>query len=103
MTGVLKLYLLGVLIGAPGIADQNDTKLAKAQAGQATIVAEAPVLNNYKTCLLSAKKQFSSCTTKTNKSIQTSSKSAHSIFKKQRVCEMKKEESLSGCKKLFLR
>ncbi|MBT5470164.1 MAG: hypothetical protein HOK41_06135 [Nitrospina sp.] len=102
MTGVLKLYLLGVLISAPGIADQNAIKIAKAQVEPQAVVAQVPhPLNNYKTCLHSAKKQYSSCTTGLNKSMKA--KSAHTIFKKQRMCEMKKEKILSGCKRVFLR
>ncbi len=102
MTGVLKLYLLGVLISAPGIADQNAIKMAKAQPESTAVIIQAPSpLNNYKTCLHTAKKQYSSCTTGIHKSMKT--KSALTIFKKQRKCEMKKEKVLSSCKKIFLR
>ena len=38
MTGVLKLYLLGVLISAPGIADQNAIKIAVPQSLVAVVI-----------------------------------------------------------------
>ena len=103
MTEVLKLYLLGFLISAPGAADQNELNIAKAQSEQPAIMAQVPALNNYKTCLHSVRKEYSTCTTGLNKSIKSQSRSAHTIFKKQRRCEMKKEESLSSCKRIFLR
>ncbi len=103
MTEVLKLYLLGFLISAPGVADQNEMKIAKAQSEPAAVVARVPALNNYKTCLRSANRNYSNCTTGLNKSIKSQAKSAHTIFKKQRMCELKKEKTLSGCKRLFLR
>lgn len=103
MTEVLKLYLLGFLISVPGVADQNEMETAKDQSEIAAVVTHEPALNNYKTCLISVKKQYSTCTTGLNKSITTQTRSAHTIFKKQRGCELKKEESLSSCKRIFLR
>ncbi|MZH15136.1 MAG: hypothetical protein F3742_10245 [Nitrospinae bacterium] len=56
MTEVLKLYLLGFLISVPGVSDQNETKIAQAEPEPTAVVARVPVLNNYKSCLLSAQK-----------------------------------------------
>ena len=103
MTEVLKLYLLGFLISAPGVSDQNEIKIARAQSEPAAVVARVPALNNYKTCLLSVRKKYSACSTGLNKSIKSQTNSAHTIFKKQRKCEMKREKNLSSCKRIFLR
>ncbi len=103
MVEAIKLYLLGILVMAPGIADQNAVQLAKAQPEKPAVIVRMPALNNYQTCLHSAKKQFLSCTAKTDKSIKKHTKSATSIFKKQRVCSMQKERNQSRCKSIFLK
>ena len=103
MVETIKLYLLGVLLSAPGIAAPNAIQIAKAQSEQPAVIVRMPVLNNYKTCLYSAKKQFTHCTTKTDKSIKNHAKSAAHIFKKQRVCSLEKERSHSHCKSIFLK
>ncbi|MFT4577421.1 MAG: hypothetical protein ACI9UO_000234 [Nitrospinales bacterium] len=103
MVEVIKLYLLGILVMAPGIADQNAVQIAKAQSEQPTVIVRMPSLNNYKTCLHSAKKQFTHCATKTDKSIKRHTKSATSIFKKQRICSLEKERNHSRCKSIFLK
>jgi hypothetical protein len=103
MVVAIKLYFLGVLLSAPGIADPNAIQIAKAQSEQPAVIVRMPALNNYKTCLHSAKKQFTHCTTKTDKSIKNHTKSATSIFKKQRVCSLEKEQNHSRCKSIFLK
>jgi len=103
MLEAIKLYLLGILLSAPGIADQNALQIAKAQSEQPAVIVRMPALNNYKTCLYSAKKQFTHCTTKTNKSIKNHAKSAANIFKKQRICSLEKERNHSRCKSIFLK
>ena len=103
MTEVLKLYLLGFLISVPGVSDQNETKIAQAEPEPTAVVARVPVLNNYKSCLLPAKKQFTTCTTGLNKSIKSNTGPTHTIFKKQRKCEIKREENISTCKRIFLK
>lgn len=102
MLEAIKLYLLGVLLSAPGIADPNAIQIAKTQPDRPAVIVRMPVLNNYKTCLHSAKKQFVSCTTKTDESIKNHAKSATRIFKKQRICSMAKERNHSRCKSIFL-
>jgi hypothetical protein len=103
MVEAIKLYLLGVLLSAPGIAAPNAIQIAKAQSEQPTVIVRTPVLNNYKSCLYSAKKQFTRCTTKTDKSIKSHAKSATRIFKNQRVCSLEKERNHSRCKSIFLK
>ena len=103
MIDALKLYLLGLFIGVSGGADQNREKITEAQSEPPAIVAKAPAHKTYSTCLLSAKKEYSTCTTKLDKSIKSHTRSAHTIFQKQRECEMKREKSLSTCKIVFLR
>jgi hypothetical protein len=88
---------------APGVADQNAVQIAKAQSEQPAVIVRMPALNNYKTCLHSAKKQFAHCTTKTDRSIKRHTKSATSIFKRQRVCSLQKERNHSRCKSIFLK
>jgi hypothetical protein len=103
MVEAIKLYLLGVLVIAPGIADQNAIQIAKAQSEQPAVIVRMPALNNYKACLHSAKTQFTRCATKTDKSIKRHAKSATSIFKKQRTCSLQKERNHSRCKSIFLK
>lgn len=103
MVEAIQLYLLGILLSAPGIAAPNAIQIAKAQSEQPAVIARVPVLNNYKTCLHSAKKQFTQCTTKTDKSIKNHDNSATSIFKNQRVCSLEKERNHSRCKSIFLK
>ncbi len=88
---------------APGVADQNAIQIAKAQSEQPAVTVRMPALNNYKTCLHSVKKQFLNCTAKTDKTIKKHTKSAASIFKKQRVCSLQKEHNHSRCKSIFLK
>ena len=88
---------------APGMADQNAIQIAKAQSEKPAVIVRVPVLNNYQSCLHSAKKQFLNCTAKTDKSIKKHTKSATSIFKKQRVCSLQKERNHSRCKSIFLK
>jgi hypothetical protein len=103
MVEAIKLYLLGVLLIAPGIAAADPVQIAKAQSEQPAVIVRMPVLNNYKTCLHSAKNQFTNCTTKTDKSIKKHAKSAARIFKNQRVCRLEKERNHSRCKSIFLK
>ena len=103
MGGILKLYLLGILISSPGVADQNEAHILKAQLQSAHRVMRAPLLNNYDTCLLSTKRKFAVCQRDFNSSIKTHTSSAHTIFRKQRNCEIKKEKNHTVCKSLFLK
>jgi len=103
MVEVIKLYLFGLMISAPGTVDQNAIQMAKTQPQPVAIVVRTPALNNYKTCLLSVKKQFTNCTKKTDKSITSHIRSAATIFKKQRICTLKKERNHPRCKNIFLK
>lgn len=103
MEGILKLYLLGILVSTTGVVDQNETKILKAQLEPTAVIGRAPPLNNYKTCLLSAKKELVNCQTDLNLSIKAHINTAHTIFKKQRNCELKKELNHTICKSLFFK
>jgi hypothetical protein len=103
MVEAIKLYLLGFLLGTSGVNDPNAIQIAKAQSEQPTVIVRMPVHNSYSTCLYSAKKQFAQCTTKTDKVVKKHTKSATSIFKKQRKCILEKEHNQSRCKIIFLK
>ncbi len=103
MKGFFKLYMIGVLICAPGVAHSQETKTLEAKPELAAVIVQVPPLNNYKTCLFAIKKKMASCKTDLNLSLKNNVDSAHTIFKKQRRCELNKEQNLSRCKKIFLR
>ncbi|MBT4557635.1 MAG: DUF725 domain-containing protein [Nitrospina sp.] len=103
MEGILKIYLLGFLVSATGVADQKGTQIAKAQLTPPAASMQTRYPNTYKGCLLSAKKRMDVCKTKLNQSIKSLTGSAHKIFRKQRKCEADKEQNFFLCKKLFLK
>lgn len=103
MEGFFKLYLLGLLIGAPGISDLKDTQNLKAELAPTAVIERMPLLNNYQSCLFASKKKLANCQKNLNRSIKTHPNSAHKIFIKQRKCEREKEQSYSLCKSIFLK